>query len=354
MNKGMSIYLELIRVIATLLVLLSHASEFAPKTLQVMFSELRLGRDGVILFFVLSGYVITWCAIEKEREWKKFAISRAARIYSVAIPGLLLGIMVSLFISFQQATPIDYTIKKAWIYYPLFLTFNSQSWLGFIFPAGNFPYWSLSFEVWYYVFIGTLFFAKKLKIVAIVTVLLLMGPYIIMFLPLWALGALLYLAKDRFVPSRLFAAMLFCITFVLFIAIKINHLDNTVDAYNVALLGSLNNYLPAKQFLGDYLLAIIATLNFFAAYHLNFPFNRITTNIVKTVAGFSFSIYMFHTPLFLLLENTMFIDAHNYFAFCSVILITLLACYTLSLFTEKKKAVVSNFLYKATLLKKAQ
>ena len=66
MNKGMSIYLELIRVVATLLVLLSHASEFAPKTLQIILSELRLGRDGVILFFVLSGYVITWCAIEKE------------------------------------------------------------------------------------------------------------------------------------------------------------------------------------------------------------------------------------------------------------------------------------------------
>lgn len=208
--------------------------------------------------------------------------------------------------------------------------------MGFIFPAGNFLYWSLSFEVWYYVFGGTLLFAKKLKIVAIVTVLLLMGPYIIMFLPLWALGALLYLAKDRFVPSRLFAAMLFCITFVLFIAIKINHLDNTVDVYNVALLSSLNNFLPAKQFLGDYLIVIMATLSFFAAYHLNTPLNGIATNIVKTVAGFSFSIYMFHTPLFLLLENTMFINAHNYFAFCSAILITISICYVLSSFTEKK------------------
>lgn len=346
MNKGMSIYLELIRVIATLLVLLSHASELAPEALQVVLSELRLGRDGVILFFVLSGYVITWCAIEKEKEWKKFAISRAARIYSVAIPGLLLGIMVSLFISFQQATPVDYTIQKAWIYYPLFLTFNSQSWLGFIFPAGNFPYWSLSFEVWYYVFFGTLLFARKLKIVAIVTVLLLMGPYIILFLPLWGLGSVLYFAKDKFVPSRFIAAMLFCVTFVLFIAIKITHLDNIVDTYNVALLGSLNSYLPAKQFLGDYLLAIIATVNFYAAFHLNVPFNRVTTNVIKTVAGFSFSIYMFHTPLLLLLENTVFVETHNYFAFYAAMLITLSVCYALSLFTEKKKNVVSNLLYK--------
>lgn len=354
MNKGMSIYLELIRVIATLLVLLSHASELAPEALQVVLSELRLGRDGVILFFVLSGYVITWCAIEKEKEWKKFVISRAARIYSVAIPGLLLGVMVSLFISFQQATPVDYTIQKAWIYYPLFLTFNSQSWLGFLFPAGNFPYWSLSFEVWYYVFFGTLLFARKLKIVAIITVLLLMGPYIILFLPLWGLGSVLYFAKDKFVPSRFIAAMLFCVTFVLFIAIKITHLDNIVDTYNVALLGSLNSYLPAKQFLGDYLLAISATLNFFAAYHLNVPFNRVTANVIKTVAGFSFSIYMFHTPLFLLLENTIFVNAHDYFAFCSAILITLSVCYALSLFTEKKKKVVSNLLYKALQIRKSK
>ncbi len=354
MNKGMSIYLELIRVIATLLVLLSHASELAPEALQVVLSELRLGRDGVILFFVLSGYVITWCAVEKEKEWRKFAISRAARIYSVAIPGLLLGIMVSFFISFKQAIPVDYTIQKAWIYYPLFLTFNSQSWLGFIFPAGNFPYWSLSFEVWYYIFFGTLLFAKKLKVVAIIAVLLLMGPYIILFLPLWGLGSVLYFAKDKFVPSRFIAAMLFCVTFVLFIAIKITHLDNIVDTYNVALLGSLNSYLPAKQFLGDYLLAIIATLNFFAAYHLNLPFNKVTTNIIKTVAGFSFSIYMFHTPLLLLLENTVFTGTRNYFAFYAAIMITLLICYVLSFFTEKKKAVVRNLLCKIFIHKEKE
>lgn len=342
MNKGMSIYLEFVRVFATLLVLFSHAGHFAPSTLQNILANLQLGRDGVILFFVLSGYVITWCAIEKEKNWRTFAINRVSRIYSVAIPGLILGAAVSVFLTSQNAhSPDYYTTQKPWIYYPLFLTFYSQSWFGFIFPAGNFPYWSLSFEVWYYIFIGTFIFVNKLKVFLIAIVLLLMGPYIILFLPLWGLGALLFVNKDKFALSRISAVSLFIITIVTLICIKFYNVDTQIDSFNTNVLGSISRYLPAKQFLGDYLLAIIATVNFYAAYQLNLSIGELTKKAVKTFAGFSFSIYMFHTPIFLILEATFLKEKSSYSQYISAIVIALCISYFFSFWTEKKKEKIS-------------
>jgi peptidoglycan/LPS O-acetylase OafA/YrhL len=51
--------LQSARIIATLMVLVGHAlhqSGLAPGLL----NHLHIGRDGVIVFFLLSGYVISW------------------------------------------------------------------------------------------------------------------------------------------------------------------------------------------------------------------------------------------------------------------------------------------------------
>lgn len=99
MNPTFSIYLEIARVIATLIVFLAHGSIFY-QHLYEQNEVLRLGRDGVIIFFVLSGFVITWCANERDKSLTDFAINRASRIYSVAIPGIILGAVSAIYVSF--------------------------------------------------------------------------------------------------------------------------------------------------------------------------------------------------------------------------------------------------------------
>ncbi|WOI38743.1 acyltransferase [Alteromonas sp. CI.11.F.A3] len=345
MNKGLSIYLELIRVIATFLVLVSHAAHFAPQWLQLVFAELKLGRDGVILFFVLSGYVITWCGIEKETTIKAFALSRASRIYSVALPGLFLGIIASLTYTSINAEQAHYTLSKAWFYYPLFLTFNSQSWFGFLFPAGNFPYWSLSFEVWYYIFIGAILFTKRYKILFVILAVILMGPFIALFLPIWGLGAVLYLTKDKFHVPKPLCIILFVLSFLGFAVTKYLGFDDHLDQFNGLVLGSASAFLPASQFLGDYFLALIAVVNFYCAYHLNFTFNGVISKVIKLFAGFSFSTYMYHTPFFILLSCTPLVGFENGASYVLSISSALLFCYLLSLVTERKKREISAFLY---------
>src|SRR6476661_139369 len=160
MTPSFSVYLEIIRITATLLVFVAHSSSFY-QPLAALNEEAKLGRDGVVIFFVLSGYVISWCASEKERSPLVFAINRASRIYSVAIPAILLGAMSSLFIAYYTGShEIDYPFQKPWLYLPIYLSFIGNFWSLNEVPPQNFPYWSLNYEVWYYVIFGVFFYVR--------------------------------------------------------------------------------------------------------------------------------------------------------------------------------------------------
>ena len=50
----------------------------------------NLGNDAVMVFFVLSGFVIAYVADKKERTPRDYFVSRFARLYSVVVPALLL------------------------------------------------------------------------------------------------------------------------------------------------------------------------------------------------------------------------------------------------------------------------
>jgi peptidoglycan/LPS O-acetylase OafA/YrhL len=90
MSPALSVYLDLVRATAALLVLLYHASnnEFGGAWLQRGFSH--TGTPGVIIFFVLSGFVISWAVATKEKTFRVFIVNRLARLWSVAVPALAL------------------------------------------------------------------------------------------------------------------------------------------------------------------------------------------------------------------------------------------------------------------------
>ena len=54
MTPALSSYLELVRVVATLIVFISHSSAMYAPLAAISWLD-RFGRDGVVIFFVLSG-----------------------------------------------------------------------------------------------------------------------------------------------------------------------------------------------------------------------------------------------------------------------------------------------------------
>ncbi|WP_186295164.1 acyltransferase family protein [Klebsiella quasivariicola] len=87
MNKLTSIYLDLIRFTAALVVVLSHAAAFTSLKIPLISG---LGTEAVVVFFVLSGYVIAYVSNNKENNYIVFFKARAIRIYSVLIPAILI------------------------------------------------------------------------------------------------------------------------------------------------------------------------------------------------------------------------------------------------------------------------
>jgi hypothetical protein len=95
MTRSLSIYLDLMRVLAALLVLLFHTSfdRVGGAWLHPIFQDrgdvfAQAGSAGVIVFFVLSGFVISWTAATKERTFESYIVNCLARLWSVVIPAL--------------------------------------------------------------------------------------------------------------------------------------------------------------------------------------------------------------------------------------------------------------------------
>ena len=89
---GLSLYLELLRLLAATEVVLFHINGF-PLLGGHRAAWNAFGHEAVVVFFVLSGFVIAFAAQTREHTPKAYAVSRLTRIYSVALPCLLATVL---------------------------------------------------------------------------------------------------------------------------------------------------------------------------------------------------------------------------------------------------------------------
>ena len=291
----------------------------------------KFGRDGVIIFFILSGFIISWCASERDKTFAVFAINRASRIYSVALPALLLGMVVNMFTSLNNAEPLHYPFEKLWIYFPIYITFTGNFWNLSETPPGNFPYWSLNYEVWYYIIFAALFYGgSRWKYFLAIFFMLCVGPNILQLFPLWLMGSALYFISRRIKLNPLFSILGVIISTASIISIKYLQLDNYADKYNYLLFSN------TPQLLGDYLIGIMVLLNLTFALNLDFLSHTTSCFLIRKLASYSFSFYLFHIPVFSLLNH--FVIHNNSLVFYMIILIiSCLVIVLLAHFTEHKK-----------------
>jgi peptidoglycan/LPS O-acetylase OafA/YrhL len=90
LTLGLSIWLDALRVWATVVVVLSHVAY--PRFTRgdyIFMRELNLGSDSVVVFFVISGFVIAYAATRDEKL-STYAFNRLTRLLSVLLPALLL------------------------------------------------------------------------------------------------------------------------------------------------------------------------------------------------------------------------------------------------------------------------
>ena len=291
-----SAYLDALRAVAALIVFLTHVrGSFFVKWSELdaasqeplnyaLFMLTRLGRESVIIFFVLSGYLVGGQALSALRCSRfspvEYFAARVSRLYAVVLPALLLTAALDFLggnWSDSHDGPMAFLINLVFL----------QQIFGEVYGS-NGPLWSLAYEWWFYLMFGLLLIAlaqasARTKAVALtllgasVVMLALRCPQILLMLPLWLAGVLVRSLTPIRLPGRLAVAGSFAL-----------------------LCAALILSSAQWNWIGDFAVGIATALFIYFIRSLPAPRGRWTV-LASQLAAFSFSLYAVHYPLNLFL-----------------------------------------------------
>lgn len=299
MNRRESIYLDIVRSLAALDVVFDHASDS-----YALPRAGHWGHQAVIVFFVLSGYVIAHVASTRETSLRSFVLARLARLWSVLIPALALTVLCDAVANYLGQGQVGYVAPHSDL--PLIrigamLAFLSESWVS-IQPFSNGAAWSLCLEFWYYMLFAAWLFMPRgwPRNGAVVGAMLLMGHKGLLLLPVWLIGVALHRAAAlRSYPA--WVDVLLWGTGLLLVGVGLGPTlyDPAIDAMGQAVSPwFLRQLAQARVFWLDWLLGMAVGLHLFGAARVVawLPLERVAIP-ARWCAGVSFAIYMFHSPL---------------------------------------------------------
>lgn len=298
LDARFSLYLDLARACAALAVVVAHFGYFR------IFDDAQIaripdfGREAVITFFVLSGFVIAYSAEHKNLTAKSYVVARAARLFSVVLPVLALSFILATCVRDILHVPVDdaYELRRPWLYVPFHLAFLGDVWHFVERPPWLIPYWSLDYEAWYYVLFGVFhFLGGRRRWLAAGAVLALVGPRLWLLLPVWLSGVALYRLQARLTFGRGIARALWLLSIVLI------GLWGWLDP-EPYLRGVANAWWPfpgirmgsADRVLADYAVMVLVLLNFACARQAGFDAILRLARPIRFLAAHTFTLYLSH------------------------------------------------------------
>ena len=328
LGQNASLLLAALRVGAALAVALTHLPLFLRGRLNVVPNV--SGNTAVCVFFVLSGFVMRYVTVARVTTARAYCIDRVSRMYSVMIPALLLTVALEWFARIhapvlyaQAATPDTWNGLSLQILENL--SFTVGWWNHGQTPLSNGAFWSLSFEVVYYVLYGLLLYAQRLRWILVPLLLLLVGPAMALLFPVWLLGAGCYdlyawLARERrgIVPATAAATVYVGVLFLLRRRIAsslhaadvfgrrvwLTHLINGWSLGRAAFHGAELTWLDrfsTSYFLVSTVLAALLLPTLLVAERFLPDAPGSWVNRVRLIADSTFSLYLLHLPALLFL-----------------------------------------------------
>lgn len=207
MSPATSVLLDLLRIGAALVVFLAHSTNYWDPSLTGPMQG--AGHAAVIVFFVLSGYVIAHTAREGPRDGRAFVAARLARLYSVVVPALVLTVLLwPLGRDLDPGFYDHYSRHGAGWRHLLSLFFLNEVWFWDACPPGNEVFWSLGYEALYYLLFGLFWYVRptRRRVLLLLCGGLVAGPKVLLLLPVWLAGASSRLWRCEVVMDRRLAA----------------------------------------------------------------------------------------------------------------------------------------------------
>jgi len=306
--ESASLLLDIVRFSLAVLVVIGHVSQ---PPFSVGWPSLMMGADlSVPAFFVLSGFVIRYVTLTRERDAKRYWVNRISRMYSVVLPAIAVTFVCGFLV--WRLDPVFWETVNGpglWdhIGLRLFLglTFLTQLWGHNVILLSDGPLWSLGYEVPYYVLFGILTFTRGPKRwLLFAAALVFYGPQIAYLLTLWWSGCWLYdlwqatrkSAKSGWVAAGCLAVVLVLIfPWPLGGVLRIAALPNPLEvlhqfperATNLAWAGGLLAFAA---------LYLALTLSDMISIRTGAAWER----WVRRIAEGTFALYVLHRPLLVL------------------------------------------------------
>ena len=273
----------------------------------------------------------------------------------MALPAVLLTPLFDLV--GQMADPAFYVGKTthdfALVRMVVSLLFLNESWFLSIMMFSNVPYWSLGYEMAYYLLFAAVFFLRgRQRVVCMVALALVAGPKVLLLAPIWALGVLLYRRPyERLGETAGWA--LFLGSLVLLYAFESQHVTDRCSDWLKSLIGAQwhRQMTFSKFFIGDYLFGAIVYMNFAGFRRIAHRFARPVTIVerpVRWLAGYTLTLYVFHQPLLQMFAALIHGDpraGHAYYF--QVIACTLAAVGVIGAVTEHRRQGLRRWLHGA-------
>lgn len=315
--ESASLLLDILRFSLAVLVVVGHISE--PPFSHGWPDVIGWANGAVPGFFVLSGFMIRYVTQTRERDGRRYCISRISRIYSVVVPAIAFTVVCD---AVSRAVNLPFyasvTRPEAWIEVPgrigVHLLFLGQVWGHTTLLLSNRPFWSMGYEVPYYVLFGMLSFLQGWRRwVSISAAGLVFGPQILFLLPLWWSGCWLYdlwqWSRSAEHPGWMEGALgvAAAVSMVVF-AVPVHGASalERMSAFTNPLLwlhqpvGRATMFQYAAGLVFFCLLLLLLTVSDAVALPRDTPWAR----RVRQVAEGTFTLYLFHFPLLVLLGAT--------------------------------------------------
>jgi peptidoglycan/LPS O-acetylase OafA/YrhL len=313
-----SVLLDLIRGLAALLVLLSHWKilyfvDYPEISSHKVFFAVpyvlaAAGHQAVLIFFVLSGYLIGGSIFRSLDQgtwsWKSYLTHRFVRLWVVLIPGLVLGGLLDwtgMHLRLTQAlysipSPKTHNIDIAHTLTPNIFLGNVAFLQTILVPAfgSNGSLWSLANEFWYYLLFPLLWLAlmrsSKTPVPTVRRIIYLclflalawfLRSSLLNLFPVWLAGTLLArIPPPSFgAKMRTACALLYCI--LLMLSTKIHPLPSLEQDY------------------------VVGIVTFFFFWSILSARERAAdsefTHFSRNISRFSYTLYVVHMPALLFL-----------------------------------------------------
>ena len=348
MSKGFSIYLDLVRFLASCLVYVYHSNQRLLVTDILPLSN--YGHSSVIVFFVLSGFVISYITATKENKLSSYAASRFSRVYSVVIPAVILTLVLDSVGRQLYPELYSYPFDKFLIRITSSLLLTNEIWFVSITSFSNVPFWSICYEMWYYVAYALFMFQPKpvgaLLVVALSVVL---GPKIVLLAPIWIAGVVLYRWQA---PHRLSEPLAWLLVMGSLAGIAGFHFADVTTLFANQFKDLIGptwhaEFTFSKFFLSDYLLGILVFMNFVGMRRVSFRLEPMLLKVerpIRFLAGYTFSLYLLHQPLFLFWGAVIRGDPGGYLYWWEITGMVAISVVIVGYFTESKRHLLKRWL----------